>query len=74
MTSVNLCGYYLDSANGQLKDISDGQTDMEPVFFWITKIRKIFDIISDALEVYVFPDIIGEIINICYDYLNQMNN
>ena len=35
MTSVNLCGYYLDAANGQLKDISDEQIDMEPVFFWI---------------------------------------
>ncbi len=72
MTSVNLCGYYMDSANGQLKDISDGQTDMEPVFFWIEKIKRIFDIISDALEVYMFPDTIRDTINICHDYLNQI--
>ncbi len=73
-TSVNLCGYYLDSANEQLKDISDGQIDMEDVFFWITKIRKIFDIISDALEVYMFSDAIGEIINISHNYLNQIDH
>ena len=71
-TSVNLCGYYLDSANGQLKDISDEQTDMEPVFFWIEKMKRIFDIISDALEVYMFPNTIRDTINICRDYLNQI--
>ncbi len=72
MMSVNLCGYYLDSANGQLKDISDEQTDMEPVFFWIEKMKRIFYIISDALEVYMFPNTIRDTINICRDYLNQI--
>lgn len=47
---------------------------MEDVFFWITKIRKIFDIISDALEVYMFSDAIGEIINISHNYLNQIDH
>lgn len=74
MTSVDLCGYYLDSANGQLKNISDGQTDMGLVFFWTEKIKRVFDIISDALEVYMFPNTIRETINTCHDYLNQIDS
>jgi len=71
--AMDLCSCYLNFINDML-EVSNEQVNAKHVFSYFSKIKKVFDVISDSAEIRELPEALNGTIHIFCDYLNQVGN